>query len=246
MHGAGHLHGDGMAIWFTEERAETGQVFGFRDRFNGLGIFVDTYKNGRTGVVFPYVMAMLGNSSVSYNKDDDGLEQELAGCSVSCATSESSSGIGSTVNRISQARGLRTAEVPTKMKITYYQETSLRVDLQYKALDEWTECFETGPIKLPKTYYLGFTGETGELTDKYDIISVSSHNLYIRQSELPPGMGTPNKPVKPSSTPYNPGGDKERGSWRWFFLKIVLFGVAVMGSYVGWTMYRTSKRGSRF
>ena len=83
MHGQGHLHGDGMAIWFTAERAETGKVFGFRDNFNGLGIFIDTYKNGRTGTVFPYVMGMLGNSSVSYDKDMDGQDQELAGCSVS-------------------------------------------------------------------------------------------------------------------------------------------------------------------
>ena len=83
IHGAGHLHGDGMAIWFTEERAQSGKVFGSKDNFNGLGIFIDTYKNGRAGVVFPYVMAMLGNSSVSYDKDHDGKDNELAGCSVS-------------------------------------------------------------------------------------------------------------------------------------------------------------------
>ena len=83
IHGQGHLHGDGMAIWLTEERAQPGQVFGSRDNFNGLGVFIDTYKNGRAGVTFPYVMAMLGNSSVSYDKDHDGKENEIAGCSVS-------------------------------------------------------------------------------------------------------------------------------------------------------------------
>lgn len=82
MQGQGHLHGDGMAIWFTTERAEPGQVFGFRDKFNGLGVFIDTYKNGRTGTVFPYVMAMAGNGSISYDKETDGQDQELAGCSV--------------------------------------------------------------------------------------------------------------------------------------------------------------------
>lgn len=82
IHGAGHLHGDGMAIWLTEERAKPGNVFGHTDNFNGLGVFVDTYKNSRPGVVFPYVMAMLGNSSVSYDAEHDGKENELAGCSV--------------------------------------------------------------------------------------------------------------------------------------------------------------------
>lgn len=71
-----------MAIWLTEERAQPGKVFGHRDNFNGLGIFIDTYKNQRPGTVFPYVMAMLGNSSVSYDKDHDGKDNELAGCSV--------------------------------------------------------------------------------------------------------------------------------------------------------------------
>lgn len=82
IHGQGHLHGDGMAFWFTEERGKPGKVFGHTDNFNGLGIFIDTYKNNRPGTVFPYVMAMLGNSSVSYDKDHDGKDNELAGCSV--------------------------------------------------------------------------------------------------------------------------------------------------------------------
>ncbi len=82
IHGEGSLHGDGMAIWVTKDRAKQGPVFGSMDRFEGLGLFIDTYKNNRPGVVFPYVMAMLGNSSVTYDKDHDGLANELAGCSV--------------------------------------------------------------------------------------------------------------------------------------------------------------------
>ncbi|KAL8965169.1 MAG: hypothetical protein Q9197_006645, partial [Variospora fuerteventurae] len=81
IHGQGNLHGDGMAIWLTKQRAQTGPVFGSVDHFEGLGIFIDTYKNQRPGVVFPYVMAMLGNASVTYDKDHDGKENEIGGCS---------------------------------------------------------------------------------------------------------------------------------------------------------------------
>lgn len=125
--------------------------------------------------------------------------------------------------------------------MTYYAETSLRVDLQYKNVDEWTECFETEQIKLPQTAYLGFSAETGELSDNHDIINVAAHNLHIRQS-----TGGREKVGKAQARPYNPGGTKAPGSWRWFFLKIILFGVVVVGGYVGYTMYRASKRGSRF
>lgn len=125
--------------------------------------------------------------------------------------------------------------------MTYYQDISLKVELQHKAVDEWTECFETEAIKLPQTSYLGFSAETGELTDNHDIISVNAYNLHIRQS----GGGT-RKDQAQKPKPYNPGGEKERGSWRWFFLKIVLFGIVCVGGYVGYTMYRASRRSSRF
>ena len=60
-------------------------MFGSVDKFEGLGVFFDTYKNNRPGVVFPYVMAMIGDGQKSYDKNNDGKDQELAGCSVSPA-----------------------------------------------------------------------------------------------------------------------------------------------------------------
>ena len=71
-----------MALWVTKQRAQQGPVFGFIDQFEGLGIFFDTYKNNRPGVVFPYVMAMMGDGKQNYDKAKDGKENELAGCSV--------------------------------------------------------------------------------------------------------------------------------------------------------------------
>lgn len=66
----------------TKQRGTQGPVFGSADNFEGLGIFFDTYKNNRPGTVFPYVMAMVGDGKTSYDKETDGKDQELAGCSV--------------------------------------------------------------------------------------------------------------------------------------------------------------------
>jgi Legume-like lectin family len=82
IHGTASLYGDGLGIWLTKQRAQTGPVFGFMDKFEGLGIFVDTYKNNRPGVVFPYVSAMMGDGNIMYDKDHDGKANELAGCPV--------------------------------------------------------------------------------------------------------------------------------------------------------------------
>jgi mannose-binding lectin 2 len=82
VHGQGNLYGDGFAMWLTKQRAQPGPVFGHADKFEGLGIFVDTYKNNRPGTVFPYIMAMNGDGQTAYDKDNDGKANEVAGCSV--------------------------------------------------------------------------------------------------------------------------------------------------------------------
>jgi lectin, mannose-binding 2 len=40
--------------------------------------------------------------------------------------------------------------------------------------------------------------------------------------------------------------EKTGGSWSWFFFKVILFFGLVGGSYVGYTMYRASKKNSLF
>ncbi|RVD85654.1 uncharacterized protein DFL_003967 [Arthrobotrys flagrans] len=230
IHGDGHLHGDGFAFWVTKDRATAGPVFGSVNKFEGLGIFFDTYKNNRPGVIFPYVMAMLGDGHTEYDHDTDGKDQELAGCS---------------------ARGIRDPNQATKAKVTYFQDKFLSLELQYKQPDTWTECFNVKNVTLPTVGYLGFTAQTGELSDNHDIITVSAKNLYNSPS-------TPNSPGgnKGSAKKKNKGKDvfpdyddrhvPESGGWGWFFVKLILWVVVIVGGYVGYTLYRAQQRQSRF
>ncbi|EEU46586.1 uncharacterized protein NECHADRAFT_92909 [Fusarium vanettenii 77-13-4] len=223
--GKNQLYGDGFAMWITRQRAQQGTVFGGPDKFEGLGIFVDTYKNNRPGVVFPYVMAMHGDGQTTYDKSNDGKHTELAGCS---------------------ARGIRHASIPTKMRLTYFQDKQLKLELQYKVEDEWQTCFELDePPAIPNIAYVGFTAETGELSDNHDIISVSAKNLYTQPgSSNKASPGGKNKGRKSSSSKSNV--QKEGGSWTWFFTKIILFIIVVGGAYVGWTAYRAKAKSHRF
>ena len=79
-------------MWLTKQRAQPGNVFGHTDKFEGLGVFFDTYKNNRPGTVFPYIMAMNGDGNTAYDKDNDGKANELAGCSVRLTYSMCSKG----------------------------------------------------------------------------------------------------------------------------------------------------------
>ena len=143
----------------------------------------------------------------------------------------------------SQARGIRGASVPTKARLTYFQDQSLKLELQYKSESDWTPCFETGPITLPSVTYLGFSAETGELSDNFDIISVETKNLYTSAPNTPgsAGKGGTRPEAARRRRPTT-----ARGGWGWFLIKILLFVGVCGGAYVGYSAYRTQKRHSRF
>ncbi|CAN9302432.1 unnamed protein product [Alternaria alternata] len=218
IHGQGNLYGDGFAMWLTKQRAQPGNVFGHTDKFEGLGLFFDTYKNNRPGTVFPYIMAMNGDGNTSYDKDNDGKANEVAGCS---------------------ARGIRNAQIATKARLTYFQEQFLRLELQYKSEGEWTQCFEIPNFKVPPVAYLGFSAETGELSDNHDIVSVKSQNLYKKNPSAGSSSGSSGAKTASSMTREK---SSSGGSWTWFLVKFVLFGLALTGAYVGFTIYRTKQR----
>ena len=221
IHGTGNLFGDGMAIWVTKERAQQGPVFGMKDKFEGLGLFFDTYKNNRPGTVFPYVMAMVGDGSTAYDQANDGKANELAGCS---------------------ARGVRNADFATKAKITYFQDKQLTVDLMFKKEEEWTRCFEVPGIKLPTIAYLGFSAETGELSDNHDIVRVETKNLYSPSGQTSTGAAG-SKEYSRNKGPRKPKIEKKAGtSWFWTVMRVVLFGLAVGVAYVFFTMYRARQK----
>jgi mannose-binding lectin 2 len=139
-----------------------------------------------------------------------------------------------------KARGVRNQNIPTKLRLTYYQDKTLTLDLQYETEGTWKNCFSVAAPKLPNVAYLGFSAETGELSDNHDLIAVSTKNIYAGRS------GT-----RAGDQKFTPGGGRGRksgsgGGWGWFFLKFLLFGLGVTGAYVGLTMYRASSQRSRF
>lgn len=147
-----------------------------------------------------------------------------------------------------QARGIRDASIPTKARLTYFQDKSLTLDLQYKADHSWTNCFTlTAPeynIAIPAVSYLGLSAETGELSDNHDIISVTSHNLYSVTGGSNRGSGPSSGRGRPAAA--TPKQQKTSGGWGWFFFKVILFFGAIVGGYFGWTLYRSKQRYSRF
>jgi mannose-binding lectin 2 len=69
---------------------------------------------------------------------------------------------------------MRGSNIPTKAKLTYFQENYLQLDLQYKNVDTWVQCFSVSNVTLPQVAYLGFTAHCGELSGKLPLLRLSS------------------------------------------------------------------------
>jgi mannose-binding lectin 2 len=100
-----HLYGDGLAMWLTKDRAVEGPVFGSKDEFTGLGIFLDTYANERHSYSFPRIVGVLGDGKTKYDFGNDGDAQAIGACSAN----------------------FRRTNVATKLKVTYVTDKFLDV-----------------------------------------------------------------------------------------------------------------------
>ncbi|KAF7798976.1 hypothetical protein EIP86_010205 [Pleurotus ostreatoroseus] len=207
-----HLYGDGMAVWLTEERAQPGPVFGSIDKFHGLGIFLDTYANARHGYAFPRIVGMLGNGVLSYDHSDDGEKTKIGACSAN----------------------FRRTNVATKLRITYIKEGYLKVQIQYKAWDDWTDCFTIEGIELPSSPYLGFSALTGDVSDNHDIISISTSTAILSHPDAPRDKLRSNLPSASA-----------KSSWLWTITKIVLFVGFVVGALWGYKTYALRQAGGK-
>jgi len=199
-----HLFGDGLAIWLTKDRTQPGPVFGNQDEFEGLGIFLDTYANGRHEYTFPRIVGILGDGKTKYNYGDDGDGQAIGACSAN----------------------FRRTNVATKLKLTYVKDNFLDVKIQYKAWDEWTDCFYIPKISLPPNPFLGFSAMTGDVSDAHDIISVSSYTAVLSR----PDSGRDRIKERPPLS-------SEKGTWFGFFFKLLLLAGVVTGGYYGYQEY---------
>lgn len=149
------LVGDGLAIWLLDSPSKIGDVFGATNLFNGLGIFIDTYKNGKRGS-FPFVNVMLGDGHTKYIKATDGYESRLAGCS---------------------AKDVLNGE--TKMRLIYIKNGYLSIDFNWNQVHEdWKNCVSLTNIHLPKSLFMGLSAETGDLHHNVDIIENIVFELF--------------------------------------------------------------------
>ncbi|XP_041691768.2 VIP36-like protein isoform X1 [Coregonus clupeaformis] len=172
IHGQGkkNLNGDGMALWYTKERMQTGPVFGNMNLFTGLGVFVDTYPNENnnhekkynpsTQRVFPYVSGMVGNGTLAYEHDRDGQSTELGGCTAL----------------------VRNIPHDTFLLIRY-TKNRLTIQIDVDGKQQWRDCLDLPGVRLPQGYFFGASSVTGDLSDNHDLISMKLYQLTVERPQ---------------------------------------------------------------
>ncbi|KAJ6228580.1 vesicular mannose-binding lectin [Anaeramoeba flamelloides] len=159
IHGSTDDGADGMAFWYTKERNEIGPVFGSKNQFNGLGIFLDTHDNDRNKNN-PFVQAMIGDGKKAYDANLDGSTTSAGQCSAE----------------------FRNSDQKTKLLITYLDET-LTVKINFHGRKSYSNCIYLENIQLPTGYYFGLSAATGLLYDNHEIHKFIVKDLTPNESD---------------------------------------------------------------
>ncbi|CEF60382.1 Legume-like lectin family and Concanavalin A-like lectin/glucanases superfamily domain and Concanavalin A-like lectin/glucanase, subgroup domain-containing protein [Strongyloides ratti] len=161
----GSLFGDGMAFWYVKE-PQLGEVFGFKDYFHGLAVFLDTYSNhnGAHSHKHPYISAMVNNGKLHYDHDRDGTHTQLGGEDTGCSAF------------------FRNQDFDTHLLIRYVGDIlSVYTDVEGEGV--WQKCFSVGGVHLPTGYHFGVSAATGDLSDNHDVISIKVFEQEFQRVE---------------------------------------------------------------
>jgi mannose-binding lectin 1 len=165
--GRGKIGADGMAIWYTTEgapsQADIVPIYGARDKWNGLGIILDSFDNNSKGDN-PIIMMHVNDGTKNYNHNEDGGGEEVGGC----------------------RRDFRNRPYPVKLKLRYFKNV---LELYYHGgvteFDDYELCSRAENVVLPKEGYFGVSAATGGLSDDHDVLKFLTHSLTDPETDEP-------------------------------------------------------------
>ncbi|CAL8317709.1 unnamed protein product [Lota lota] len=163
--GRGRMGADGLAIWFTSQQGLDGPVYGAADKWNGVGIFFDSFDNdGKKNN--PAIVVVGNNGKLVYDHPNDGTTQALGTC----------------------LRDFRNKPYPIRAKITYYRK-SLTVMINNGFTpdkEDYEFCTKMDNMIIPKEGFFGISAATGGLADDHDVLSFLLFRLTEPGQQQPP------------------------------------------------------------
>ncbi|XP_030828281.1 protein ERGIC-53-like [Strongylocentrotus purpuratus] len=161
--GRGRVGADGLGIWFTQTRGEEGGVYGSSDKWNGMGLFFDSFDNDNQRNN-PYILVVTNDGTKQYDHHNDGLMQQLGGC----------------------MRDFRNKPFPVRAKVEYYKNVlTVYFHQGLSANDhDYELCMRAENVYLPQKGYFGVSAATGGLADDHDVMKFLTHSLATPESKI--------------------------------------------------------------
>lgn len=150
--------GDGIALWLTHNSYYMeGDLHGCAEKFLGVGIIFDTFKNTESLSAHRDVTILINDGEKTY----DMMTEDVQGCNMNV--------------RYHNERADFTALDASRVQIMV-TETSLKVMVDARNTGEWLECVNLDKLGLPAGWvrdsFIGLTASTGQLADNHDVISL--------------------------------------------------------------------------
>ena len=182
-----------MGLFLVKERTKQGSAIGGPERFQGMAILLDSYKNGGTTGNFPLVSFNFLLSITYYFQRFLVLFQTERGISIM---------IQMALIKISENAFLVIETNKNQVFFVSGKFFSIRIfhDEHFRYLDDRLTvrvdpdgsgdfrktCFDVEGVILPTGLYLGVTSATGDLTDNHDIYGLKIWQLDSKQKLTEP------------------------------------------------------------
>ncbi|KAF9905565.1 hypothetical protein BX616_000975, partial [Lobosporangium transversale] len=166
--GQSHIGGRGLAFWYTQEHAIEGPVFGSKDQWKGLGVFMDTSDpaNQRSNSV---IYGIMNDGTKTFPSNPTANTNNFGGC----------------------LRDYKNSPSPVVVRVSFIGGTlKVSADTHSKGR-KMVNCFEQKNVDLPTGYYFGVSAQ-GALVGTAD-----DHDLYtfeVYEVNPPPKEKAPMRP----------------------------------------------------
>ncbi|KAK3836622.1 MAG: legume-like lectin family-domain-containing protein [Linnemannia elongata] len=147
--GQGQVGGKGLAFWYTQERAIDGNVFGSKDQWKGLGVFLDTADpaNQRNN---PVIYGIMNDGTKPFPANPTANTNSFGGC----------------------LRDYKNTHLPVVVRVSYINGV-LKVSTDtHSRGKKMIPCFEQKDLDLPVGYHFGLSAQAADHGNPDD------HDLY--------------------------------------------------------------------
>jgi mannose-binding lectin 2 len=154
--------GDGLALWLTTEpRHVDGGLHGFKDKFTGFGVIIDTFVNSEKKGGHKDIELIVNDGTRDLDNINDAVKK---GCD-----SKTSIRYHEKNAKFSPSSSM------SRLKVSF-SRNNVRIEVDPSNSGTWSDCYSE-KLELPSNWYtkatVGVTASTGSLADTHDVIGLS-------------------------------------------------------------------------